>query len=258
MWVKAFLLQLASSTEDGTCLHGCDFGECDTETATTVTKHWVVLGERSHTLLDNLHIYAHFLSHHFLTLQVMWNELMQWWVKQTDVHVETVHSLEDSVEVGLLIWEQFGKGFFTTFNSVGKNHLAHGDNLLVIEKHVLCTSQTNTLGTECTSHLGVVWRVGVGANLQLGVFIAEIHECFEVTTEFSSLCLDFACINLTCRAIQRDEVAFLVGNAFDFNSLCLVVNIDSTCTRNAALTHTTSHHSSVRSHTATSREDAFC
>ncbi len=107
-------------------------------------------------------------------------ELMQWWVKQTDINMTTVHSLKDAIEVYHLIRQQLVESFLTTFYRISKNHLTHGNNLLVIEEHVLCTCQTYTLCTEGTSHLSIMWSVGIGANLHLGVLVAEIHKFLEV------------------------------------------------------------------------------
>ena len=100
-------------------------------------------------------------------------------------------------EVSLLIWEQLSECLLTTFNGIRENHLTHSNNLLVIEEHVLCTSQTDTLCTECTSYLSIVWCVSIGTHLKLGVFVAEIHELLEVARKLSSLCRNLSCVNLT-------------------------------------------------------------
>ena len=110
----------------------------------------------------------------------MWYELVEWWVEQTDVNMESVHCLEDSVEVCLLVWEEFSERFLTTFNCLRENHFAHCDNLLIVEEHVFCTCQTDTLSSECTCNLCIVWSVGIGTYLQFGVLVAEVHECLEV------------------------------------------------------------------------------
>ena len=110
----------------------------------------------------------------------MGNELVERWVEQTDVHMATVHSLEDAVEVGLLIGEELGKSLLTTLYRVSQNHLTHSNNLLVVEEHVLCTCQTDTLSTELTCNLSIVRSISIGANLHLGILVAEVHELLEV------------------------------------------------------------------------------
>ncbi len=102
----------------------------------------------------------------------MGNKLVERRIKQADVHGAAVHGLKDTLEVGLLIRQQLGERLLATLNGVGENHLAHGDDLLVLEEHVLRTCETDTLGAESASHLCVVGSVGVGANLKLGVLVA--------------------------------------------------------------------------------------
>ena len=145
-----------------------------------MTEHRVVLCQRVYTLLDFLYAYAHLLSHGLLTSQIVRYELVERWVEQADVHVAAIHCLENAVEVSLLIWEELGKCLLTTLNRVCQNHLTHSYNLLIIEEHVLSTCQTDTLGTECTSYLSIVWSICIGTDLHLCIFVAEIHQLLEV------------------------------------------------------------------------------
>ncbi len=178
-------------------------------------------------------------------------------IQEADVHGQTVHRLEDALEVSLLVGEELGQSLLATLGAVSQNHLTHSYDLLVVEEHVLRTCQTDTLGTELTSHLCVVGRVGIGAHLQLGVLVAEVHELLEVAAELSSLRGNFAGIHLTGGTVDGDIVAFLIDHAVDFHGLGLVVNIQGTYAGDAALTHTASHNGSVRGHTAASGENTF-
>ena len=222
-----------------------------------MTEHRVVFSQVVYALGDFLKADTHFFSHDLLTLQIVRYEFVQRRIEQADVNRATVHSFQNALEVGLLIWEQLSQCLFATFYGVGKNHFAHCHNLLIFEEHVFCTSKTDTLSAEVASYLSIVWSVGVGANLELGVLVAEVHKSLEVTRKFSSLGWDFAGIYLTGRTVERDVVAFVVNHTFHFEGLGLVVDVESACTRNAALTHTASHNSCVRSHTAASSEDTF-
>ena len=145
-----------------------------------MTEHRIVLCKRVDALLDFLYADTHLACHCLLTCKIVWHKLVEWWVKQTDVDVATVHSLEDAVEVYHLIRQQLVKSFLATFYRVGKNHLAHGHNLLVVEEHMFCTCQADALCTEGTCHLCVMRSVGIGANLHLCVLVAEIHQFLEV------------------------------------------------------------------------------
>ena len=122
---------------------------------------------------------------------------------------------------------------------------------------MLCTCQTDTLSTEVASNLCIVWSISIGAYLQLGVLVAEVHQLLEVTTQLSSLGGNLASINLTGSTIQRDIVTLLIYNAVNLDSLVLVANIQRTYTADAALTHTTSHNGSMRGHTTTSSQDTL-
>ena len=117
-WVEAFLAELDSCTNDGASLHLCDLRISDTETAATVTEHWVVFRERSNASLDLIDCHAHCSSHFLLTLLIVWYELMERWVEKTDVDSKTVHCLQDAIEVSLLIREELCKSLLTTFDSL--------------------------------------------------------------------------------------------------------------------------------------------
>ena len=253
----ALELEFTSCREDSTRLHSGNLGEGDTKTATAVSEHRVVLSKRQNALLNLFDRDTHLLSHRLLTSEIMWYELMQRRIEQTDIDWATIHSFEDTLEVCLLIWEELSQCFLATFRGGCEDHFAHSDNLLIVEEHVLCTSQTDTFSAEVASNLCVVWGISIGANLHLGVFVAEIHEGLEVAREFSSLGVNLTCVNLTGRTIERNEITFVINNAFDFNSLLFVINVDSASARNAALTHTAGNHSSVRSHTTASGKDTF-
>ena len=181
MWIEAFTLQIESCTQDSTSLHLSDARISVTQTATTVTQHWVVFAEAFNTLLDIFNSYAHSLSHFFLTLQIVWYEFVERWVKQTYVYWMTVHSTEDTLEVFLLDRKQLSQCLLTTFYISRQDHLTHSYNLILIEEHMFCTAKTDTTCTEATSYLSIVWSISVSTNQQLAILSAEIHQSSEVT-----------------------------------------------------------------------------
>ena len=122
---------------------------------------------------------------------------------------------------------------------------------------MLGTRQTDTLCAESTCHSSVVRGVGVGTNLKVRIFVAEVHECLEVTAELSSLGRNLTCVHLSGRTVERDIIALFVGHALNLNGLCFVVHLDSACAGNAALTHTASHNSCVAGHTAACGKDTL-
>ena len=161
MWVITFFLQFYRSTQDSASLHFCDFRICITQTATTVTEHRVMFAQAFYTLTDVFYCYTHSLSHFFLSFQIVRNEFVQRWIKQTNVHRTSVHCLKDTNEVGLLIWQQFCESFLTSFYCRSQNHFAHCNDLLVIEEHMFCTAQTDTCSAKTASHFRIVRSISV-------------------------------------------------------------------------------------------------
>ena len=124
-------------------------------------------------------------------------ELVQGRIEQTDVDGQSVHSLQDSVEVLGLVGEQLGKSLLATLLVLSKDHLTHSLDLLTLKEHMLGTAQTDTYGTECAGNLSIVRGVGVGAYNQTGIFVAEIHQLSKVTANLGSLGLNLTQQNLT-------------------------------------------------------------
>ena len=158
----------------------------------------------------------------------------------------------------LLVGEELSQGLFTAFLRVGQDHFAHSLDLLILEEHMLRATEANTHGTEATGNSGIVWSICVRADDELRVLFTEGHQLGKVTCEFCGLCLDQTLIDFAGTTIEREVVAFLEYDAVDLYCAVLVVNVDSACTRYTALTHTTGHDGSMRSHPATCGENPFC
>ena len=180
MCLYSFFLQFKSGTQNGTSLHLCDFGIRISQTATTVTQHRVVFAERFDTLLDILQAYSHCIGHLLLSFQIVRNKFMQRRIEQTYSHRTTGHCLEDSLEVGLLIWQDLGKSFAASLSIFCQNHLTHGFDLFTFEEHVFRTAKTDTYRTEITGNFGIMRSVGIGTNLQTGIFISQLHQIGKV------------------------------------------------------------------------------
>jgi len=180
MHVDAFFLAVNCCLDDGAGLHFCDFWISVAKTASTVTEHRVELFKRVALALHLFDGDTHLVCQFFLSGKLMRHELMQWWVEQTDCHAETVHSLEDSLEVGTLDRQQFVKSCTASFLCVGKNHLAHCLDTVALEEHMLCAAKTDTFGSEFAGYESIAWRVGICADINLGVFLSKVHDCCEV------------------------------------------------------------------------------
>ena len=195
-----------------------------------MTQHWVGLTQRVDTFLDFLNRDTHLFSHRLLTCQIVRNELMQRRIEQTNVYRMTVHSLQDAIEVLLLIRKKLGERLLATFLRTRKNHLTHGLDLLILKEHMLSTAQTDTYCTKVTCHLCIMRRISIGTNYQLGIFIAKVHQLSKVACHLCRLGLHLPVINLTCRTIQRNEITLVKQHSVDFYSTGLIVYIDCAST----------------------------
>lgn len=148
MRIKAFAFQIDGCREDSACLHLRNLRISVAQTAATVTEHWVVFAKAFNACTDVFNRYTHCLSHLFLSLQIVGYKFVERRIEQTNVYGIAVHSAEDTLEVFLLVGEEFCKCFLTSFYVFSQNHFAHGDNLLVIEEHVLSTAETDTYSAE--------------------------------------------------------------------------------------------------------------
>ena len=63
---------------------------------------------------------------------------------------------------------------------VGEDHLAHGEDAVVAEEHVLGPAEADPLGAELAGLLGVLGGVGVGADLEGPGGVGPAHELGEV------------------------------------------------------------------------------
>ena len=129
-------------------------------------------------------------------------ELVQVGIKQTDVDGQSVHSLQDSVEVLGLVGEQLGKCLLTTLLVLSQDHLTHSLDLLTLKEHVLGTAKTDTNGTECAGYLSIVRSIGVGAYNQTCVLVAQVHQLSEVAADLGSLGLNLTLEYLTGRTVD--------------------------------------------------------
>ena len=257
MRFHSLFLQFKSGTQDGTRLHLSDFRIGIAQTAATVTQHRIVFAKGFHTLLDVLQTYTHGFGHLLLSLQIMRYKLVQRRVEQTNGNRIAGHSLEDALEVGLLIRQNLVQSLTAAFCIFCQNHFAHGFDLLTFEEHVLRTAQTDTYGTKATGHRSIVRRIGIGTHLQLRIFVGQVHQFGKVTGKFGSFRFNLSLVHFTRTAVQRNEIAFLQNNAVHLYGTGLIVNIQCACTRNTALTHATGYNGCMRSHATAGRQNAF-
>ena len=61
---------------------------------------------------------------------------------------------------------KFRQRGFAVFQRIGEDHLAHGDDAVGFEEHMLGAAKADAFGAEAPRRRRIVRRVGIGANLQ--------------------------------------------------------------------------------------------
>ena len=249
-------LDVHCGLDDGTGLHLGDLRIGVAQTAAAVTQHGVELGQRLDLGDDLLQGYVHLLGHLLLSLLVVGHELVQRGIEQADRHGISVHGLEQTLEVAALHGQQLREGHAASGLVVGEDHLADGLDAVALEEHVLRAAEADTLGAELECLLGVLRRIGIGADLQHGILAGQLHELTEVAAQVGGLRGHLTQVHLAGRTVERDPVALLDGESVHLDRAGLVVDLELTGARYAALAHAAGNDRSVRGHTAACGEDA--
>jgi len=102
----------------------------------------------------------------FDLLVLMGKEFVQRRVKESDGDGAAGHDFKEFDEIGALHRQDFCEGFAPAFDGFGKDHLAHGDDAVLIEKHVLGAGKTDAFCAEFPSGACVFGRFRVGAHAE--------------------------------------------------------------------------------------------
>ena len=97
---------------------------------------------------------------------VVRQELVQRRIEEADGGREALERLEDAGEVLALIGQQLGQRGLAVVDVVGEDHLAHRVDAVAFEEHVLGAGEADAGGAERDGVLGLLRRVGVGADLR--------------------------------------------------------------------------------------------
>ena len=166
--------------EDGPRLHLRDFGIGDREPAAAMAEHRVLLLElvEAGTQRDPIHVQR---LGQFRDLRVaMGQELVQRRIEQADRDRQARHDLEQLDEVLLLHRQDFGKRRTAAFLILGHDHLAHGNNPVGVEEHMLGAAEPDAFGAEFARLGRVRRRVGIGADLHAPQAVGPLHQRAEV------------------------------------------------------------------------------
>ena len=170
---------------------------------------------------------------------------MQRRIEQTYRYRTAGHSFEYAFEVIFLVRQNLFQRVLTSFCIFSQDHFTHRFDLFTFEEHMFRTAQTYTNCTETTCDRSVVRSIGIRTNLQLRIFISQSHQFGEIARQFGCFCFNLSDINRSGRTIDRDIVAFFQLNAIDFDSLILIIDLQSSGTGYAAFTHTAGNNGSV-------------
>ena len=92
---------------------------------------------------------------------------------------------EDAFEIALLQRQQFGERFFAAFHVVGQNHLAHGDDAVAFEEHVLGAAEADAFGAESDGVFDLIGLVGIGAQTELAILVGQLHQRVVILEDFA-------------------------------------------------------------------------
>ena len=110
----------------------------------------------------------------------MGQKFMQRRVEQADGHRQAGHDLEQFGEILALHRQDFGQGGAPAVGVGGENHLAHGDDPVAFEKHMLGAAETDALGAEVAGGARVGRGFGVGAHAQPAQIVGPAHDGGEI------------------------------------------------------------------------------
>ena len=120
---------------------------------------------------------------------------------------------------------------------------------------MLRAAEADTLGAECECLQGVLGGVGVGANLQHGVFARKLHQLAEIAAQVGGHRGYLTQINLSRRAVERNPVALLHGEAVHADRAGFIVDLQLAGARYAAFAHAACDDGRVRRHAAACGQD---
>ena len=238
-----------------------------------MAQHGVHLVKSFDAMGDFLCRHAEFLGEVLLLFDRLREELVQWWIEQADGCRQTFEFFKDAGEVFALIRQEFAEGLFAIVEVVGENHFAHGVDAVSFEEHVFGASEADADSAEGDGLAGLLWRVGVCANVETGGFAAPLHELLEALEllrglsalvamdhagdDFRRSGFEFAAVDGAAGAINGEVVPFFEGLAGDRDGLLVIVDRQCAGTADANLAHLTGDEGRVRGHTALGSEDAF-
>ncbi len=238
-----------------------DLGVGDREPAAAVAEHRVGLGELHHLRGDRADGGAELVRDLGDLRLGVGQELVQRRVEQPDRHRQAVHHPEQLGEVAALHRQDLGERGAPAGLVAGDDHLAHREDALGLEEHVLGAAQPDALGAERARGARVGRRVGVGADLEPAEAVDPLHQLAELAAELRRHQRRGAEEHLAGRAVESERVAFLEAMLLaaarqEHGGALGGVDPQARARGDAALAHAARDHRAVRGHAATRGQDA--
>ena len=252
-----FFLGTEGSLDDGRGLHDTDLRIDDVETAASETHHGVghvELVDAGLDLFDGLSGQSGKLGDIlFLSGEVF----IERRIEETDVDVDAAEGEIHVVEVVLLIRLQLVEPLDALFGGISKDHLLHGDETIATTEHMLGTAQTDTLGAEFDGLESLFGRIGVGIDVQFGIFVGPLQDLAEVAGEGGLFGGDGAIVDFAGGSVDGDDIAFVVDLAADRHGLVDFIDDGFAASGDAALADLTGNDSGVGGHSASHGKDTL-
>ena len=101
---------------------------------------------------------------------------MQRRIEQPDRDRQALHDREQLGEIAALHRQQLGERRAAALLVVRQDHLAHREDAVGVEEHVLGAAEPDALGAELERDARIVRRVGIGAHLELAHLVGPAHQ----------------------------------------------------------------------------------
>ena len=118
-----------------------------------------------------------------MSSSLLGQEFVERRVEQADRHRQAAHDLEDLDEVGALHRQQPVERRLPLGVGVGEDHLAHHDDALGLEEHVLGAAEADAVDAEFARHPRLGGRVGVGAHPEVAHGVGPVEQLGEGAAE---------------------------------------------------------------------------
>ncbi len=205
----AALGDLMGGLEDRARLHLVDLGIGNAEPAAAMAEHRVELVEFVRAMAQHRHADARGLGDLLQVVLGLRQEFVQRRIEQPDGERQAGHDLEELDEILALHRQKLVQRRAALLDGLREDHLAHGEDAVGIEEHVLGAAEPDALGAEFARGAGIERGLGVGADLEPADLVGPFHQRAEIAGQFRLNRRHRARDHLAGRAVEGDPVAGL-------------------------------------------------